>query len=100
MFDSRTLLLIAGTFVACLSAATGNAQLGFVATPLLESKRGKALGGSRWDVPPRLHAPIRQDAVLLRRAIDNPAAQAFLEFLRGAKARAIIAGLGYKTADE
>lgn len=81
-------------------AATGNAQLGFVATPLLEGKRGKALGGSRWDVPVGMHAPIRQDAVLLKRAGANKAADAFLGFLRGRKARAILVRLGYKVAIE
>ncbi len=81
-------------------AATGNAQLGFVATPLLKGKRGMALGGSRWDVPGDMHAPIRQDAVLLKRAGANIAAPAFLDFLRGPKARAILARLGYKLATE
>lgn len=80
--------------------ATGNAEIGFVATSLLEGRRGKALGGSRWDVPAHLHAPIRQDGVLLKRAAANPAARAFLDFLRGAKARAIMARLGYKIATE
>lgn len=79
--------------------ATGNAELGFVATPLLEGPRGKAIGGSRWDVPSHLHAPIRQDAVLIRRSETNAAARAFLAYLRGAKARAIMTRLGYNAAD-
>jgi len=81
-------------------AATGNAQLGFIATPLLEGKRGKTLGGSRWDVPADLHASIRQDAVQLKRAGANKAARLFLGFLRGPKAHAIMARLGYKSASE
>ncbi len=80
--------------------ATGNAELGFVATPLLKGRRGKALGGSGWDVPADLHAPIRQDAVLLERAGTNAAAAGFLDFLRGPKARAIMVRLGYKPASE
>ena len=80
--------------------ATGNAQLGFVARPLLAGQRGKALGGSRWDVPSDLHALIRQDAVLLKRAGTNQAARAFLDYLRDPKARAIMARLGYKVANE
>lgn len=80
--------------------ATGNAEAGFVARSLLEGRRGRALGGSRWDVPASLHTPIRQDAVLLVRAAANPVARAFHEFLRGAKARAIMARLGYKVATE
>lgn len=80
--------------------ATGNAELGFVATPLLKGRRGKSLGGSGWAVPADLHAPIRQDAVLLARAGMNPAAAGFLDFLRGPKARAIMVRLGYKVASE
>ena len=71
--------------------ATGNAEIGFVAASGVRS----AGGGSRWDVPADLHAPIRQDAVLLSRAEHNIAAQAFLDFLGTRRARAIISGYGY-----
>ena len=71
--------------------ATGNAEIGFVAA----SAAPGAGGGSRWDVPADLHAPIRQDAVLLARAANNVAARAFLDFLRGNRAQKIISGFGY-----
>lgn len=71
--------------------ATGNAQLGFVAY----SQVVTAKGGSQWVVPDDLYAPIRQDAVLLKAGLDNEAAQAFLAFLKGETARAIIASYGY-----
>ena len=71
--------------------ATGNAEVGFVAASGIRSD-GE---GSRWDVPPELHAPIRQDAVLLARAADNAAARGFLDYLHGEHARAIISGFGY-----
>lgn len=71
--------------------ATGNAEIGFVAASGVRST-GE---GSRWDVPADLHAPIRQDAVLLSRAENNIAALAFLDFLRTDRARAIISGYGY-----
>ena len=71
--------------------ATGNAEIGFVA-----ASAPRATGeGSRWDVPGNLHAPIRQDAVLLARAANNVAAREFLDFLHGKRARAIISGFGY-----
>jgi hypothetical protein len=38
---------------------------------------------------------LRQDAVLLTRAGDNGAARAFVNWLRGEHARAVIAGFGY-----
>lgn len=74
--------------------ASGNAELGFVALSSVLSPRNPRQG-SRWDVPSRLHAPIRQDAVLLARAAGNPAARGFLDFLRGARAETVIASYGY-----
>jgi molybdate transport system substrate-binding protein len=74
--------------------ASGNAELGFVALSSVLSPRQETKG-SRWDVPPRLHAPIRQDAVLLTRGAGNPAARGFLELLRSEKAKAVIESYGY-----
>lgn len=74
-------------------AATGNTELGFVA---LSSIIGLEIhSGSYWEPPPHLYTPIRQDAVLLKRAADNDAARAFTDYLKSEDARAIIAGLGY-----
>jgi molybdate transport system substrate-binding protein len=74
--------------------ASGSAELGFVALSTVLSPRN-AIQGSRWDVPAALHAPIRQDAVLLARAAGNPAARGFLGYLRSAKVKAVIASFGY-----
>jgi molybdate transport system substrate-binding protein len=74
--------------------ASGNAELGFVALASVLSPRN-ATRGSRWDVPAHLHAPIRQDAVLLLRGARNPAARGFLAFLRSPRAQAVIAAHGY-----
>jgi molybdate transport system substrate-binding protein len=74
--------------------ASGNAELGFVALSYVLSPRN-GTPGSRWEVPRGLYAPIRQDAVLLTRAAANPAARGFLDFLRGAEAKAIIETYGY-----
>jgi molybdate transport system substrate-binding protein len=70
---------------------TGNAELGFLAMSQLTGN----IGGSRWIVPQELYAPIRQDAVLLRKGADSEAAKAFMEFLKGPQARAIIEKYGY-----
>jgi molybdate transport system substrate-binding protein len=72
---------------------TGNAELGFIA--LAQVARNAA--GSRWVVPEDLHSPIRQDAVLLKKGADSEAAQAFIEFLKGPEAAAIIKEFGYGT---
>ena len=71
--------------------STGAAELGFVAL----SQVVKTSGGSRWIVPEKLHAPIAQQAVLLKTGADNPAAKAFLTFLRSRPALAIIKRYGY-----
>ena len=74
--------------------ASGNAELGFVALSSVLSPRNETKG-SRWDVPPHLYAPIHQDAVLLAKGAGNPAARAFLAFLRSEKAKAVIKSYGY-----
>ena len=75
---------------------SGAAQMGFVATSAVEAP-GKAPKGSRYDVPQELFKPIKQDAVLLKAGEGNAAAIAFLEYLKGDKAKAIIASFGYGT---
>ena len=74
--------------------ATGNAEAGLVARAYVASPRNRE-PGSRWDVPADLHAPIRQDAVLLMRAEDNSAARDLLAFLRREDVRQVIADYGY-----
>ena len=74
--------------------ATGNAELGFVALSQI-LKDGKPEAGSAWLVPARLHAPIRQDAVVLDKGRGKPAAEALMKVLRGDKAQAVIRAGGY-----
>ncbi len=50
-------------------------------------------------VPQNLYSPIRQDAVLLKTGPGNPAATAFMAFLKGPEAKAIIERYGYATED-
>lgn len=75
--------------------STGNAPLGFVALSQVMVD-GRIARGSAWIVPESLHAPIRQEAVLLAPGKDNPAATALLAYLRGDTARAIIQAQGYQ----
>ena len=74
--------------------STGNAELGFVALSQV-FEGGKLTRGSAWIVPPGLHAPIRQDAVILTRGKDNSAALALMKYMKEDKARAIIRAYGY-----
>jgi molybdate transport system substrate-binding protein len=71
---------------------TGAAELGFVAW----SQVINVPGGSRWLVPTSHHAPIDQQAILLRTGEDNPAARAFLAFLKSPTAVAIVRRYGYE----
>lgn len=71
---------------------TGNADSGLIAQAQLAALSTE-ISGTVWEVPAELHAPIVQQAVLLR---DSKAARAFLAFLRTETARAIITSAGYE----
>lgn len=74
--------------------ATGAAEVGFVALSAVRAP-GKEPIGSYWRVPQEMFAPIRQDAVLLKAGEANPAAAAFLDFLKSPEALAVIGSYGY-----
>lgn len=79
--------------------SSGNAPIGFVALSQV-FQDGQIKEGSAWIVPETLYAPIRQDAVLLQSAHDNPAAVALMNYLRSDKARAIIESFGYSVPSQ
>lgn len=68
---------------------SGNAELGFVAASQVLGK------GDQWVVPAELHQPIAQAAVLLKEGENNPAAAAFLDFLKSDEAVNVIEASGY-----
>jgi molybdate transport system substrate-binding protein len=80
---------IAHTFAM---AETRNADLALVALSQVIAYKGEA---ASFEIPAELYAPIRQDAVLLKRADGNAAARGFLVFLRSADALRVIDGFGY-----
>jgi molybdate transport system substrate-binding protein len=75
-------------------AATGNAELAFVALSQV-AVPGQPAKGSYWLVPSNLYGQIRQDAVLLKSGEKNPAAAALLAYLKGDAAKAVIKDFGY-----
>ena len=94
LYDALEPKLVVGANIsqAFQFVQTGNAEIGFVAlSQVIDDK-----AGSRWMVPQNLYAPIRQDAVLLKRGAGNEAAAGFLTFLRGPEATAIIQRYGYE----
>ncbi len=71
-----------------------NADLGFVAMAQVLDPKIQGTG-SRWDVPPDLHDPLPQQAVLLVSARVNVAAQTFLNYVKGPAGRRIVERFGY-----
>jgi molybdate transport system substrate-binding protein len=94
VYDALAPKLVQGTSIgqAYQFVDTGAAELGFVAL----SQVATAKGGSRWVVPAADHTPIDQQAVLLKTGAANPAATAFMAFLKGAEAKAVIRKYGYE----
>ncbi len=76
--------------------ATGNAAFGFVALAQIALDDS----GSRWMIPQAYYTPIRQDAMLLKRGADNPAAVAFLAYLHSDAARQVITRWGYMVEEK
>lgn len=79
--------------------STGNAELGFVGLSQIIDN-GRIANGSGWIVPNNLHKPILQDAILLKKGAENPAAPALLKFLKSPEAQTIIRKYGYDIADQ
>lgn len=75
--------------------SSGNADLGFVALSQV-MQDGKITSGSAWIVPGSLHAPIRQDAVLLLKGKGNAAAEGLATYLKTDKVKAYIRTYGYE----
>lgn len=84
--------------------SSGNAELGFIALSQLRSMAQlqsiTANNGSFWIIPEELYTPIAQDAVLLKKAAHNPAALAFMAYLRSEGAKNILLRYGYKIPKE
>ena len=95
VFDALKPKIVTGSSIAQTYqfTSTGAAQVGFVAL----SQVITVAGGSRWIVPARLHTPIDQQAVLLKTGEKNPAAAAFVKYLKSRAALAIIKRYGYAT---
>ena len=80
-------------------AATGNADLAFVALSQVLGEDGR-ITGSSWRVPQSMYDPIEQGAVIIASTHEDTAATAFVTWLRtDPAALAAIRAAGYRTAN-
>ncbi len=76
-------------------AATENADLAFIGLSQI-MREGQITEGSWWVVPPEVHGPVRQSAVMLSSSKNVADAKAFLDFLKSKKVEMIIHNFGYE----
>jgi molybdate transport system substrate-binding protein len=72
---------------------SGNAQAGIVAMSLAVSPAMR--DGKRWEIPAEMYPALEQGAIVLKDAKNKEAARAFLEFVKSAAGRAILAKYGF-----
>ncbi|EGF89449.1 molybdate ABC transporter, periplasmic molybdate-binding protein [Asticcacaulis biprosthecium C19] len=94
LYDQVAPKIVKGTSIAQAYSfvSTGSAELGFVALSQVINEKG----GSRWVVPKTYYTPVDQQAILLKPGVKDPAAKAYLDFLRSPPAIAIIKSYGYE----
>lgn len=95
LYDAVKSKLVYGENIsqAAQFAESGSAQVGILALSLTYANSMK--NGERWEVPPELYPPLEQAAVLVHRSTNKRAAQAFLEYVKGAQAKETLARYGF-----
>jgi len=77
---------------------SGNAQAGIVALSLAISPAMRV--GKRWEIPIVMHPALEQGAIVLKDAKNKDAARAFLEFVKSAGGRAVLAKYGFEVPEK
>ena len=96
LFDALSSKMVEGSSIgqAFQFVASGNAAVGFVALSQVY-ENGQIKQGSAWIVPAGMYQPIKQDAILLKTGLGNPAAEALMTYLQGNQARTVMRSFGY-----
>lgn len=98
LYDKVSARLVYGENIgqAFQFAYSGNAELGMVAVSQLKSLNN---AGQYWEIPLDLYQPLKQSAVLLKRAKNNIAAKLFMTLLKSRKIQQVISReFGYLSA--
>lgn len=74
-------------------AQSGSAQIGMLALALTYADSMK--GGESWDVPADFYPALEQAAVVVHASANKRAAQAFLDYVKGAEGRQILEKYGF-----
>lgn len=95
IYESMKTKLVYGENIsqAAQFVQSGNAQAGIIALSLMISSHMK--NGKQWEIPAEMHPAIEQGAVVLKNARNKNAARAFLEFVKSAAGRSILARFGF-----
>ena len=88
-------LVMGGNIAQALQfVSTKNAQAGFVASSMLIL--GNEIDNAcTWEIPADMYSPIKQKMVILNKAKNKAAAQAFVQFMQTTQAKEIIKAAGY-----
>ena len=74
--------------------STGNAQLGLVAMSQVLDPKNKQTA-CYWEVPANYHQVLEQHLVVLKKGVSNAAVNEFVNFIKTARVKKIIAANGY-----
>jgi molybdate transport system substrate-binding protein len=74
-------------------AQSGNAQIGILALSLTYA--GNMKNGERWEVPENLYPTMEQAAVIIHASQNKSSAQAFLNYVKSATGRELLAKYGF-----
>lgn len=95
LYDALKAKLVYGENIsqAAQFAESGSAQVGILALSLAYADSMKS--GEHWEVPADLYPPLEQAAVVVHASANKPGALAFLEYVKSADAKEILAHYGF-----